>query len=96
MRYPQVAARWHLQSNHLIFLSVADLPALQDLLDRLCLAGLQCAAFYEPDFGDALTAFAVAPSPLVRKYCGGLPLCLKECNSLIYNSPNSNFTISKT
>ncbi len=96
MRYPQVAARWHLHSNYLIFLSVADLPALQDLQDRLCMAGLRCAAFYEPDIGDALTAFAVEPSPIVRKYCGGLPLCLKECNSLISNSPTSIYTISKT
>jgi hypothetical protein len=96
MRYPQVAARWHLQSNHLIFLSVPDLPSLQELLDRLCIAGLQCATFYEPDIGDALTAFAVEPSPLVRKYCGGLPLCLKECNSLITNLPISIYSISKT
>jgi hypothetical protein len=96
MRYPQVAARWHLQSNHLIFLSVPDLLALQGLLDRLRLAGLQCAAFYEPDIGNALTAFAVEPSPLVRKYCGGLPLCLKEYNPLISKTPTPTYYPSKT
>jgi hypothetical protein len=93
MRYPHVAARWHLQSNHLVFLSVLDLAALQGLLDRMRVAGLLCAAFYEPDIGDALTAFAVEPSPLVRKYCGGLPLCLKECNSPVSGLPASNSLI---
>jgi hypothetical protein len=87
MRYPQVAARWHLHSNHLIFLSAADLPTLQELLACLQLAGLSCAAFYEPDIGNELTAFAVEPSPLVHKFCGRLPLCLKECNSEAILSP---------
>ncbi len=96
MRYPQVAARWHRHSNHLIFLSVADLPALQELLDGLQLAGLSCAAFYEPDIGDKLTAIAVEPSPLVRKFCGGLPLCLKEYPSAPHCSPKSIVQISKT
>jgi hypothetical protein len=96
MRYPQVAAHWHLHSNHLIFLSVPDLPALQGLLDRLQLANLQCAAFYEPDIGDALTAFAVEPSPLLRKYCGGLPLCLRECMAGTPISPKPILQSSKT
>jgi hypothetical protein len=78
LRYPQSAAHWHAHSNRLIFLSVADVSALQTLHERLLDAGLCCAAFHEPDIGDALTAIAVEPSPLVRKYCGGLPLCLKE------------------
>lgn len=90
VQQPAAAMDWHQQSNHLIFLSVQDLPALISLHEKLLQADLICAAFYEPDIGDALTAVAVAPSPKVRKYCGGLPLCLREYAAPSPHLPGSN------
>lgn len=39
---------------------------------------LDCAAFYEPDINNELTAIAIAPSKLAQKLTSGLPLALKE------------------
>lgn len=66
------------------------------------MAGLKIAAFREPDLNHELTAIALAPSPRVRKFCGGFPLCLKEYPTQAtfkYNwtsdySPISNHLIS--
>ncbi len=58
----------------LVLLEVADEPALKALHDRAVHDGYVCAAFFEPDIGNELTALALEAhaKPLVR----GLPLAL--------------------
>ena len=93
MRHPQIAAHWHSHSNHLVYLSVADEPALLSLLNAFERNGLACAEFLEPDLDQALTAVVVEPSSRVRKLCRGLPLALKEYLSL---APIQPFNSTKT
>lgn len=72
--HPVREAAWYAASNALVLLETPDEAALAALVARAGERGVACAAFREPDLGDALTAIALAPEarPLVRR----LPLAL--------------------
>ncbi len=76
VRFPEQHREWHQNGKNLIWLAARDLDALEDLLtlleDHL---GIECAAFFEPDFGDALTAFAVSEQAARR--LSSLPCALR-------------------
>jgi len=75
-RFPEEHRKWHTAAQNLVVLSVADEKALSDLLDSIEDAHeIECAAFFEPDFDDALTAFAVSGE--AGRLLSSLPLALR-------------------
>lgn len=77
VRHPDRHREWHTTGQNLIWLAVRDLDALEELLSLLedeC--RIECAAFFEPDFGDQLTAFAVGGEAARR--LSSLPCALRE------------------
>jgi hypothetical protein len=77
VRHPEKHREWHQSGKNLIWLATRDLDALEELMTTLedhC--GIECAAFFEPDFGDQLTAFAVGEEAARR--LSSLPLALRE------------------
>ncbi len=73
--HPEVEGSWFRESNHIAFLSVPDLRALDDLLDRARRRGIPSSCFTEPDMGGARTAAAMPPE--ARRICSGLPKALR-------------------
>ena len=71
--HTELTARWVLDSNFLVLLSVLDEDALLDLADRVARAGVMNTLVREPDLADQATALAVAPSPVGRLFAN-LPL----------------------
>lgn len=61
-----------------MLLSVPDEDALLDQLDRICYAGLVYSSWCEPDWDNAHTAVAVAPSEEARLLFAQLPLALRK------------------
>jgi hypothetical protein len=60
---------------HLVLLGLADEAALRAARERLQAAGLATTPYHEPDFGGALTAFALGPvSGPTRRLLGRYPL----------------------
>lgn len=78
MEHPRVAENWFRDSNHLVFLSVAEEADLWRLAFKAEAFGIAVVYFYEPDLGNALTAIALTPGPAVRKLVSKLPLALSE------------------
>ena len=76
--HPQLATEWYQQSDFLCFLVVKDEPTLQSLLDQAIQLRIEIAAFREPDLDNQLTAITLAPTPLTKQLCRGLPLALKD------------------
>jgi hypothetical protein len=74
--HPDLIADWHVHSNTLVLLAVAD----ELTLARLCAdardAGLRLVRFHEPDLGGALTAAAFEPAAARR--LAHLPLALRR------------------
>lgn len=77
--FPSVVNPWLVQSNFLVVVSVADEPALLDLITEASRRGLRRAAVREPDLNNDATAVALEPGPAARRLCASLPLALKEC-----------------
>lgn len=75
-QWSEVYRVWYKTSNHLAILSVTDEVALKALLVEAKGRGLSCAAFYEPDRGNELTAIAIEPSSLAKRITRRLPLAL--------------------
>lgn len=74
--FPEEHRLWHEQGQNLIVLAVPDEHALCRLADRIEAGGILGARFYEPDFDDALTAFAVSDE--AARLLSSLPLALRE------------------
>lgn len=75
-RFPAEHRAWHEHGQNLVVLSVADESKLGGLLDAIeDVDGIECAPFFEPDFADALTAFAVCGEAARR--LSSLPLALR-------------------
>lgn len=74
--HPHIDRYWYAKSNNLVVLTVADEGALLDLVARATRGGVACAAFREPDFGDALTAVAIEPDG--AKLVSNLRLALRR------------------
>jgi hypothetical protein len=73
---PEQHLEWHTHGQNLVVLAAGDEHKLSRLLDALEDAhGQKCAAFFEPDFGGRLTAFAV--SDAAGKLLSSLPLALR-------------------
>lgn len=76
--HPEVARRWHKDSNHLGFLSVANEQELEALHTKAQYAGLYTAAFTEPDLGDSLTAIVIEPGDKSRRLVSSLRLAMRD------------------
>lgn len=76
--HPTITRAWHDISNHICVLAVQDEGDLHALLTETQSEDLPVVAFHEPDFGDALTAIAIAPSDVSARICSRLPLALRE------------------
>lgn len=76
--HPEIANKWHKESNYLVTLSVPDETALLQLSERLSKEGTKHTTFREPDYGNQVTAICIEPSVTVRKLCSNFPLALKE------------------
>lgn len=75
-RFAEEHREWHRNGKNLIVVSVPDELAIERLLDALeDDHEILCAPFFEPDFGDALTAFAAPGS--AGKLLSMLPLALR-------------------
>lgn len=67
---------WH--TGNLVVLEVPDEVALTVLRDAACGRAIPNSSFYEPDYGDALTAIVLAPVKNSETLCANLRLMLKE------------------
>jgi peptidyl-tRNA hydrolase len=76
VEHPDTARAWHTESNYLALLSVPNEARLAEVLRKAKRRGLEASAFREPDFGDALTAIAIAPGEDARAITRSLPLAL--------------------
>lgn len=77
VRHPDQHREWHQKGKNLIWLATRDLAALEALMTTLeSEHGIECSGFYEPDFGDQLTAFAV--SEQAARLLSSLPCALRE------------------
>jgi peptidyl-tRNA hydrolase len=74
--HPDVAQAWFKESNYLALLAAPDEARLARILMKAERRGLRASAFREPDFGDALTAIALAPCSESRALTRDLPLAL--------------------
>jgi hypothetical protein len=72
--FPEVTAAWRSVSSAIVLLAAADELALGRLHIDAAEAGLRTVAFYEPDFGGALTAVAIEPAG--QRLLARLPLAL--------------------
>jgi len=85
-RYPTEYCEWQRNSASLITLAVKNERELFEFAKNLESKGQRVVRFIEPDIGCALTAFAIVPSPQVRKLCSNLPLAQKNpSNDLLEN-----------
>ncbi len=77
MRWHDEHKEWHEHGQNLVVLAVDDEQKLGALLDsiEMTVIDVECAPFFEPDFGNALTAFAV--SGAASKALSSLPLALR-------------------
>jgi hypothetical protein len=75
-RHPIAERVWYATSNHLALLAVKNEAELAALLRAAIDRDVPVAAFREPDFGNALTAIALAPCAHARAICRRLPLAL--------------------
>ena len=75
--HPDVASQWHLNSDYLCFLSVADEKALLEMVSQANSLGLKCSVFREPDIGNQVTAIALEPNEASKRLCSRLTLALK-------------------
>jgi peptidyl-tRNA hydrolase len=82
-QHTEEAREWQSQSNYLAVLSVADEPALFNLIEKLEKRGIRYTAFREPDLNNEVTAVAVEPHADLRKITSGFPLLLKEYGPLV-------------
>ena len=73
---PELTAAWRRHGGNLVLLSVPDEQALGKLMEAAGSASVSHAAFYETDFGNELTAVALAAS--ARRLVSGLPLALRR------------------
>lgn len=74
LAYPQIAQKWHSESNYLIQVSVKNEEELRLLKDKIHSKGLKYIAFYEPDLENQLTAIAIEPCELSKKMISNYPL----------------------
>lgn len=72
--HPEEAASWRATSNSLVVLTAADEVALNHLIDRALVLGIQPTVFREADYGDEITAIALPVGKASRRVCGHLPL----------------------
>lgn len=74
--FPDEHKAWHGHGQNLVVLAVDNERKLGALLDSIeDVLDVECAAFFEPDFDNALTAFAV--SGTASKALSSLPLALR-------------------
>jgi hypothetical protein len=66
---------WQADGQNLVVLSVEDENALGDVLRGVAEAGARVTPFHEPDFGNALTAFAASGD--AGRLLSSLPLALR-------------------
>lgn len=76
--HPDLTALWHRESKFLILLAVPDEAELEALSHRVEHARLTAVAWREPDWGDTLTALAIAPDPMTSRLLANYPLTLRE------------------
>ncbi len=73
-----VQYEWYSKSNHLVQLSCENEESLKNFLLKANIKSIKCSAFYEPDFGNELTAVAFEPCDDTYKLVSNLPLAFKE------------------
>lgn len=62
----------------MIILSVSTEDDLNKVIEQLESTDLLYSPFYEPDIGNQLTAIAIEPSQLSKKFCSRFKLAMKE------------------
>lgn len=72
--HAQTEHEWYTKSNTIVILGAKDEAHLKDLADKADYWDIQWSLFHEPDLQDQATCLVLAPSPVVRKICRGLPL----------------------
>lgn len=77
VNHPAPAEVWHRQSNFLVVVAVPDEIALLTLDSLAWTLAVPHEVVREPDYGNTVTAVALAPVPMARKLCAEFPLALK-------------------
>lgn len=78
LQWRGIVARWNLESNNVVIISVPDEDALAAIAARAVEEGMVRTIFREPDVGNTITAVALQPGEDARRLCSQLPLALKE------------------
>lgn len=68
---------WMDNSEYICILNARDETELISLWEKSRSEQIPGAQFFEPDFGNSLTAIALAPGAQSKKLCSSLPLALK-------------------
>lgn len=76
--HPEIAKKWHSNSNYLALLSTQDEDSLKDLIQKCQSRGLRFSVFTEPDIDDQITAISIEPSSETQRLCSSLPLAFKR------------------
>lgn len=75
--HPDIDRKWFSESNTLVLLEVPNEDAILELWTKVRNSGVACSLFREPDFGDVVTAIAIAPSG--HRHLKNLPLACSSC-----------------
>jgi peptidyl-tRNA hydrolase len=75
--HSELAKKWYVESNSIVFLSIKNEEELNKLLDQVKEKGIVHSIFREPDFHNELTSITLAPGIETRKICSQLKLALK-------------------
>lgn len=75
---PEAFRQWHDNGNYVILLEVPTSDSLYRLYHDALQAGFVLKTFYEPDFGDRMTAFTLTPHPELPEFLSQLPSASKH------------------
>lgn len=77
-QHPGITKNWIDISNYICILEASNQEELIDLLSQAEVSRVPTALFREPDYGDSVTAIALAPGTESKRICANLKLALKD------------------
>ena len=90
LKHPDIAKKWHVNSNYLACLSVKTENDLLSLCDKLAFNNILFTKFHESDINSQLTSICIEPTDEARRITSSLPLALKSFSNQGINKNNQN------
>lgn len=76
VNYPEIIKQWHVDSNTIVLLSVANERELLKLENKVKQLNITHVCLREPDLDDQLTSISLEPSETSKHFCKKLRLAL--------------------